>query len=252
MTKLRLVCAAAALTATASGAALAEKTGTIGIMSDYIWRGQYISNGSAYGSIDVNTDSGLYLGAWGADIQNGLEYDAYIGYVGGGDEFTWNVGLTGYYATDEAFDTLEEINLGFSYSFFDVQYSLGDLDAASGGIIANFDPSVAPQRTRKQTVEYVIATLTPEVGPYYVIGRGDYHHIRGVPTTPGGKGMWFEVGKDFQLTDGLEIGIAALYTPDAPTGPSDTVTRTVQLSRNNPFAEYALVMHISKTVAFSD
>ena len=75
MTKPRLVCAAAALAATVSGAALAETTGSVGIMSDYIWRGQYVSDGSAYGSIDINSDNGLYFGVWGADIQNGVEYD---------------------------------------------------------------------------------------------------------------------------------------------------------------------------------
>jgi hypothetical protein len=238
MTKLRQVCTAAALAATASGAALAETTATVGIMSDYIWRGQYVSDGSAYGSIDVNTDSGIYMGVWGADIINGLEYDLYFGYAGGGEEFTWNVGFTGYYATDEAFDTLEEINLGFSYGFLSVDYSLGDQECGSFCVAPN-------SGSRQQTYEYVITTFTPAQGPYFVVGRGDYHNVDRIHAS-GASGYWFELGKDFEVMDDLEIGIAAIYSPDTQATLSDPTPRSINLSPTNPTAEYALVMHISK------
>jgi hypothetical protein len=114
----------------------------------------------------------------------------------------------------------------------------------------------------EQTYEYLGVTFEPDVGPYYLIGRTDFHNInpsdpivqdgnvRGTIHGSGAKGMWIEVGKNFQLMDDLEIGIAALYGPDVPTGPTDTTPRSTQLSRQNPFAEYALVMHISKTIGF--
>jgi len=267
MSKLRPICAAAALAATASGAALAETTASVGIMSDYIWRGIYTSDASAFASIDVTGDSGVYFGMWGADVQNGLEYDVYFGYAGGTENFQWNVGVTGYYFTDEAYDTLEEFNIGFSYGFLDVQYALGDYDNPAGFYTATnvdadedgmFDDTVV--RSRDQTYEYLIATFTPEVGPYYLIGRGDYQNIRSVDGATGMKGMWVEIGKDFEIMEGLEIGISVLYTPDALD--SDDATwqvngidqngHSVFLSGTNPFAEYAMVMHLTKTIGIGD
>lgn len=244
MTKLRQVCAAAVLAATASGAALAETTGTIGIMSDYIWRGQYVSDASAYGSIDINTDSGFYVGAWGADIVNGLEYDIYAGYAGGTENVGWNVGFTGYYATDEAFDTLEEFNLGFSVGFLSIDYSLGEWQNPAG---------VLPNgRVVDQTFEYVITTVAPEVGPYYVIGRADYHNISRDFHASGANGYWFEVGKDFEVMDDLEVGFSVIYSGDVAPTLTDPTPRAIFLSPTNPTAEYAFVAHISKSFSIGD
>lgn len=264
MTKLRQVCAAAALAATASGAAVADTTASVGIMSDYIWRGIYTSDASAFASIDLETDSGFYLGAWGADVGNGLEYDVYLGYTGGTDNFTWNVGFTGYYFTDEADDTYQELNLGISVGFLDLQYALGDYNNQLGVIPENPPGSGFPiNRSRDQTYQYLIATFQPDVGPYYLIGRGDYQNIPNIgptgqmPSAPGstinGKdGMWVEIGKDFEIMDGLEIGVSAIYTPDAANPGDDFSTRSVFLSSSNPFAEYAMVMHITKTINIGD
>jgi hypothetical protein len=257
MTKLRQVCAAAALAATASGTALADKSASLGVMSDYIFRGAWVSDASAYGSIDIEADNGIYLGAWGADIQNGLEYDLYFGYGGGTENVSWNVGFTGYYATDEAFQTQEELNVGFSVGFLSIDYALGDLDPSAAWTIIGGTDNIP-----NQTYEYLGVTFEPEVGPYYLIGRTDFHNInpsdpiiqdgnvRGTIHGSGAKGMWIEVGKNFELMEGLEIGIAALYGPDVPTGPSDTTPRSTVLSGTNPFAEFAMVMHISKTINF--
>lgn len=252
MTKLRQVCGVAVLAALASGAVSADNSANVGVMSEYIFRGQYISGASAFAGIDVETDSGFYLGAWGADIEQGLEYDAYLGYVGGTENFSWNIGWTGYFATDEAFDTALEINLGFSTGFFDFQYSLGDLDTEAGVLSTG--------ATVKQTYSYVITTFSPEEGPYYLIGRADYKNINPdgmymgsnrIHGT-GSKGMWFEIGKDFDLGNDLEIGIAALYTPDSALTEDDPTPRAIQLSRDCRACEYAMVMHITKNIGIRD
>lgn len=239
MTKLRQVCVVAALAAAASGTAVADSSVTVGVLSDYIFRGVYVSDASAFASADLEADSGFYLGAWGADIQNGLEYDVYLGYVGGTENVSWNVGFTGYYATDEAFDTAQEINLGFSVGFLDFQYSLGDLDVEAS--LLDLNSSI------EQTYSYVITTFAPEQGPYYLIGRGDYKNINRITGT-GSKGIWLEIGKDFDLGDGLSIGVSALYSPDVRKDELDTTPRLIQLSGVNEFAEYAMVMHITKNI----
>lgn len=225
-------------------------------MSDYIFRGQWVSNGSAFGSVDIEADNGFYIGAWGADVQAGLEYDLYLGYGGGTDNVSWNVGFTGYYATDEAFDTQEEFNVGFGVGFMSVDYALGQIDPGSYwyGVLGN-DVNIP-----WQTYEYTGVTFQPEMGPYYLIGRTDFHNINtpeviiqdGNPRSTihgsGAKGMWLEIGKDFELSDGLEIGIAAMYTPDAYNENDNGIRRSIQLSGKDPFAEYAMVMHITKTI----
>lgn len=226
-----------------SGAAVAETTGSVGMMSDYIWRGQYVSDGSMYASLDLEADNGFYLGAWGADIQNGLEYDLYFGFTGGTENVSWNIGYTGYYATDEAFDTLREINLGFGVGFFDFQYSLGDYDNPLGALPSGNEVA--------QTYSYAIITFQPDFGPYYVMGRGDYKNINPSDMDAlhgtGSKGMWFEIGKDFEVgDDGLVVGISALYSPDVALSEDDPTPRSVLLSGSNPSAEYALVGHITK------
>lgn len=226
-------------------------------MSDYIFRGVYTSDASAFASIDLAADSGFYIGAWGADVQQGLEYDVYLGYTGGGEKFQWNVGFTGYYATDEAFDTSEELNLGISFGFLSLDYALGDFKSPVAAIVTGMDID--------QTYEYVGAKFEPEVGPYYFLGRTDYHLINlpdaGYIAGTGAHGYWLEIGKDFEIMEGLEFSIAALYTPDAQNetdavwsvGPLDGFTgRSIYLSGTDPFAEYAMVMTITKTVGVGD
>jgi hypothetical protein len=257
MIKLRRVCAAAALTTLASGPVLAETTANFGIMSDYIFRGVYQSNAAAFGGIDIVADNGIYLGVWGAEVggdvagtSNGLEYDAYIGYVGGTENFSWNVGFTGYFYTDEFDDTYKEINLGFTVGPLDLQTAIGDYNSPAGVIV---DPNISG-RSRNQTYTVVTATFSPEVGPYYLLGRTDYKNIRNIPGHTGSKGMWFEIGKDFEIADGLMMGVAALYTPDAanPTDSNPGDGRSIFLSSTDPFAEFAITAHITKTITFGN
>ena len=248
MTKLRQALGVTALAVLASSAVNAQNSVNVGIMSEYIFRGVYVSGASAFAGIDIDTDSGFYLGAWGADIEQGLEYDFYLGYVGGTENVSWNIGWTGYFATDEAFDTAQEINLGVSAGFMDLQYSLGELDIDAGELSLNTSVD--------QTYSYLIATFAPEEGPYYLLGRADYKNINpevtfGIPGS-GADGMWFEIGKDFDLGNGLEIGIAALYSPDVALSEDDPTNRAIQLSRDCRSCEYALVAHITKNIGIRD
>jgi Bacterial protein of unknown function (Gcw_chp) len=241
MTKLRLVCAAAALAALGSGTAYAEATANIGLMSNYIFRGAYQSASTAFGGLDVETQSGFYIGTWGADVQNGLEYDIYMGYRGGGDNFKWNAGYEGYYYTDDFDNTYREWQLGFSYGFLTFDYALGEYNAA----IANGDG---------QTYQYIGWTFEPKTGPYYFVGRMDYKNLRdltgsGMGRIPGtGKdGVWFEIGKSFQIMEDLDISIAALYS-DNVQEPQSNSPRPIVLSGTNPYAEFATVVTLTKTL----
>jgi hypothetical protein len=245
MTKLRIVCATAALAATASGSALAETTANIGIMSDYIFRGVYQAASSAFAGVDIESDSGFYIGMWGADLEDGLEYDIYAGYAGGGETFDWYAGYTGYYYTDEFDDTYEEINAGFTYGFLTIDYALGDYKADG--------------YSEPQTYTYVGATFAPEMGPYYFLGRTDYKNIDRDDAPPGAgrypatgaNGYWVEIGKSFELMEDLEINVAAMYSGDIPQGNSIALT-SVQLGPDGASdSEYALTVTLTKTIRTS-
>ena len=259
MTKLRIVCAAAALAATASGGALAETTANIGFMSDYIFRGYYQSESTPFAGIDVEAENGLYMGAWGANVKDGLEYDLYLGYSGGGENFTWYAGVTGYYYTDEFDDSYEELNLGFTTGFLTVDYALGNYNISDSATDWNGNP-LPMSAVDQQTYEYLGLTFTPEVGPYYFLGRTAYQalntHDSTVGRIPGTSksGYWFEIGKSFEIIPDLDINVAALYSGDVPQFPTNTPSSIklgpapIDLSAGAENAEYALVVTLTKTI----
>jgi len=255
MTKLRLVCATAALAATVGGTVLAETTANVGMASDYIFRGSYQSGASAFAGIDVEADNGFYLGLWGSDLDDGFEYDIYTGYARSGDMFDWYAGLTGYYFTDEFDETAEEFNAGFTFGFMSIDYALGDYKIDGWQC-----------EGEGQTYTYVGATFAPMRGPYYFIGRTDYSNVnRANPLLPsstyqgnwsgtGSQGVWVEIGKSFEVMEDLEVNIAALYSGDV-TQVNSTTPSSVQLGPDcsdigctSHESEFALVFTLTKTI----
>lgn len=261
MTKLRIVCTAAALAATASGNALAETTANIGYMSDYIFRGYYQAESVAFGGIDIEAESGFYMGLWGANVKQGLEYDLYLGYSGGGENFQWYTGVTGYYYTDEFDDTYEEFNAGFTFGFMTVDYAVGDYHIANvAGDNLPPEPGNTPTIAEdKQTYQYLGLTFAPEVGPYYFLGRTDYKGVN-TGSPPIGRvagtskdGYWFEIGKSFEIMEDLEFAVATLYSGDIQQYPSQSPSsiklgpNPIVISPGVENAEWALTFSLTKT-----
>ena len=110
---------------------LAGGSANAGWSSEYIFRGIFQEDSSAYAGIDYSTDSGFYVGTWGADVGLGLETDLYAGFAGG-DDFTYKIGFTGYYYTDDFDDTYQEINLGIGYGIFALDFAMGEWDGGTG------------------------------------------------------------------------------------------------------------------------
>ena len=63
----------------ATSVASADVSYNIGYASEYYYRGFYQKNSSASAGIDYE-EGGFYVGAWTADVGEGLEYDIYGGY----------------------------------------------------------------------------------------------------------------------------------------------------------------------------
>ena len=112
--------------------AMADVSYNIGWASEYHYRGILQKNSSASAGIDFE-EGGFYVGAWTADVGDGLEIDGYFGYgIETESGFSASVGFTGYYYTGEFDDTYEEINLGVGYGWLSVGYSFGEYENFSG------------------------------------------------------------------------------------------------------------------------
>lgn len=183
----------------ASQAAVAgDFSANIGMMSDYLFRGiKQNTEASAFGGLDYE-HSGFYVGTWAAEVGEGVEYDLYGGYGGSIGDFSYGVGYTGYFYTDDFDDTYQEINLSAGYSLFSLEYAYGEYD--------NFDGPTLDYGFLAAKVEY-----EGFYGTYGTFSRdfdGDY----------------FEVGYGAEVA-GLDLGIAAVYSDsDLALGDSSETT----------------------------
>jgi hypothetical protein len=201
-----LVLSAVAVPATS----MAETTANIGWNSEYIFRGIFQESSSAFAGVDYAHDSGFYLGTWGADVGQGLETDLYFGFAGG-DKFTYKIGYTGYYYTDDFDDTYNEVNLGIGYGIFALDVAIGQWDGFGNS----------------QDYDFTSITISPEKGPYYKVGMwgGDFEENVLFPnpkTGPGGSGDYFELGYTYSLEDqGVDLSVTYIYSSDLVVGDWD-------------------------------
>jgi hypothetical protein len=185
-----LVISAAAMVPAVSQA---ELSANIGWVSEYIYRGIHQDDSSAAAGIDY-TAGPFYVGGWGADVGDGLEYDAYFGFAGG-DTFTYKVGYTGYFYTDDFDDTYQEINLGIGLGMFALDVAVGEYDGFG------------------TPADYIFSSLTiaPEKGPYYKFGSFSEDF----------DGDYFELGYTYSIEEhGVDLSIATVFSDDLPVSDS--------------------------------
>src|SRR5690606_18429041 len=94
-----------------AGNASAEVSGSVAVVSDYLFRGvtQTNENPALQGGVTWNHESGFYAGAWGSsiswlsdsdpEISSQVELDGFIGFAGdfGESGFGYDVGATYYW-----------------------------------------------------------------------------------------------------------------------------------------------------------
>lgn len=186
----------AALGLAASPAALAgDFSANIGMMSDYIFRGIKQSDASAFAGLDYEHESGFFVGTWGADVGQGMEIDLYTGFAGSIGDFSYGIGYTGYFYTDDFDDTYQEINLTAGYSLFSIEYSFGTYDSSP-----------------EQDYSFLAGTIEYE-GFYATYGTFSQDF----------DGSYGEVGFGTEVS-GFDIGVAAIMSDSdlSATGSSET------------------------------
>lgn len=164
---LRKIAVAIVLSAglASAGIARADVSGSVAIVSDYLFRGVTQTNEkpALQGGVTWTHDSGFYVGTWGSsiswlsdadpDISSQVELDVFLGYGGkfGDSEVGYDVGLN-YYAYPGSFpagfnkaDTVE-LYFGVSWKFLSAKYwyattDLFGIDDSSGS--TNLDLSAS-------------------------------------------------------------------------------------------------------------
>ncbi len=116
-----------------SASAVEGLSANAAVVSQYFFRG-IAQTATATASAGVDYENGNFsVGTWAADVDDGLEIDFYGSY---GNElengFGYSVGFTSYQYTGD-FDTqYNEVNLGASYSFLSIAYSVGTWEVEDG------------------------------------------------------------------------------------------------------------------------
>lgn len=98
-----------------SGAASAEVSGNVALVTDYVFRGVSLSDSgpAVQGGFDwTSANEMFYAGVWGSSLSEGMELDLYAGWTPSTGPVNWDLGLIGYFypnADDEGaeFDYVE-------------------------------------------------------------------------------------------------------------------------------------------------
>jgi uncharacterized protein (TIGR02001 family) len=206
-----------AAAAVAPATSHAQLSANIGWASEYIFRGIFQEDSSAFAGVDYASDSGFYIGTWGADVGDGLETDVYFGYAGG-EDFTYKIGFTGYYYTDDFDDTYEEVNLGIGYTIFALDVAIGEYDGF--GTPADYT--------------FTSVTISPEMGPYFKVGSfsDDFD------------GDYLEIGYTYSIEEhGIDLSVALVSSDDLP------VTNFID---DQEFGDTTLTLAIKKNIGFGE
>ena len=109
-------------------------SGNIGVVSQYIFRGGVENDdASVQGGLDWAASNGIYVGFWGSNLgygddgANGVEADFYAGW-GGGDDFTWDLGVYYYNYINVSDANVPELyaNIGWGPVSAGLNYAAGD------------------------------------------------------------------------------------------------------------------------------
>lgn len=122
--------------------AAAEVSGTLGASSQYLWRGQQLTDGAAvYGSVDYSHTSGLYAGAWASSETDDTEYDLYAGYGGEFEGLSYDISYIDYNytsggtgaATPASGADFQEVHVGVGFAGLSADAFFGVGNAGKGG-----------------------------------------------------------------------------------------------------------------------
>ena len=108
-------------------AAAENFSANLGYNSEYIYRGIPQKTSSAFAGLDWEK-SGFSLGAWTADVGDGVEVDLYGAYSFEAGDWGFSVGGTYYTYTGDFDEDYLELNVGASWKFLSFDAAFGTYD----------------------------------------------------------------------------------------------------------------------------
>jgi uncharacterized protein (TIGR02001 family) len=193
--------------------ATAEVSYNVGYVSEYYFRGILQKSSSASAGIDYE-ENGFYLGAWGADVGDGIEVDIYLGYgIETEAGFTASLGYTTYQYTGDTFDDeYNEVNVNLGYQMLGFEYSTGTCECF--GESSDYD--------------FTAVTASFDNGIYITLGfYGDE-----------ADGEYYELGYGTTVAE-IDLGAALIIGSEELSGELD--------SDGNANEDTALVLSIGKS-----
>ena len=137
MNKLKLLIVSISLILASGIASAASISANATLQSDYTWRGMTQNNGDASinGGLDVEFDSGFYVGTWVAAVGSGAEVDYYGGLAGEMGDISYDIGYIkfDYPAVAGGGSDFEEAYLGLGFGDFGLSFASGQ-DSATDNI----------------------------------------------------------------------------------------------------------------------
>lgn len=221
----------AGMMALAPAVSMAQLSGNVGFMSDYVFRGVYQAPSSAMAGLDYEHDSGFYLGTWWADVADGLETDLYFGYGGEAGDFSYSIGYTGYFYTDYFDSGYDEVNLGVGWQGLSLDVAVGSwdgaLDSDTGSLISG------------TSEDYTFVSLGYEYEGFYAkYGTWDWDESDSYD--------YFEIG--YGLTwEGIDFSFALINSGDGGASGYPFVDNTGEVLTENQF-----VFSISRSFTFGE
>ena len=183
----------------ASTTAVAETSYNVGYVSEYYYRGIYQKNSSASAGVDFE-QGGMYVGAWTADVGEGLEYDLYAGYGMEVGDVSLGIGYTGYFYTDDWDETYQEVNLSAGYGPVSIGYSIGEYDG-------QFDDSMPAGQ------DYGFLQIDIDLGAGFYGTYGSF--------SDDAEGDYVEVGYGTTVSE-IDLGVAIIFPSDDLQGDEDS------------------------------
>jgi hypothetical protein len=193
----------------ASATASADWSANVGFASEYYYRGIFQESSSANAGIDFE-QNGWFAGTWAADVGDGLEVDVYGGYGGEVGDFTYGVGVTGYYYTGDFDETYQEVNLSAGYSIVTLDVAIGQWDSPPSDAVCN--PTIPPSGCSPSKSDYTFYSLTFEKNGFYGLYGAFEQDF---------EGSYFEAGYGTTVSE-IDLGVALIFSDeDLAGGESD-------------------------------
>ena len=183
--------------------AQAELSANIGFASEYYYRGIFQTDSSASAGIDYEK-GGIYVGAWTADVDDGLEYDIYGGYGFEVGEVSLSAGYTGYFYTGDFDDTYQEFNFSAGWKFISIGYTVGEYD--------NFEGDIDPDSgLANEELDYDFLEVTLSHGEFSLT-YGDFGDDL--------DGDYLEAGWGRTISD-IDVGVSIIVSSDELAGTTE-------------------------------